>query len=236
MRIQKWHITVSLVCIISGMLLALNLKDHYNETNPVARRNESLVQVIQTQQQKNQELEKEIATIRNELEMVQKTQASGQGYLGKLQQNLETLKYEAGLTSVTGPGIIATLEDQEKARTADNPENYLIHFSNILYLVSDLKAAGAEAITVNDVRIVGTSDIRCAGTIITVNRKELAPPYIIKAVGDPVLLESVVRNGEYYMLELEKFPVTFEKQENIYIEKYKGSFAFNYVTQVKEGE
>lgn len=234
MQIKKWHITVSLVCIITGMLLALNLKNYFQVTNPVARRNESLVNFIKTQEQKNLELETEIDTIRKQLGEVQKTQASGQGYLGELQKNLEMLKYESGLTPVSGPGVVITMTDQEKAHTVDNPEDYLIHFSSILYIVSDLKAAGAEAISVNNLRLVSTTDIRCAGTIITINGKKLAPPYEIKAVGSPSYLESVLRNGEYNLLELQNFPVTFDKQEEVYIPGYKGSFSFNYATPVKE--
>lgn len=235
MQIKKWHITVSLVCIITGMLLALDLKNYFQVTNPVTRRNESLVNFIKTQEQKNLELEKEIDNMRKQLDEVQKTQASGQGYLGGLQKNLETLKYESGLTPVSGPGVVITVTDQEKARTVENPEDYLVHFSSILYIVSDLKSAGAEAIAVNGLRLVGTSDIRCAGTIITVNGKKLAPPYEIKAVGRPDYLESVLKNGEYNLLELQNFPVTFEKQEDVFIPGYKGSFSFNYATPVKEG-
>jgi len=236
LQIKKWHITVSLVCIISGMLLALDLKNFYLQTNPGARRNQTMVQVIETQQQKNLALETEIAGIRKQLDEVQKTQSSGRGYLGDLQKDLETLKYEAGLTAVAGPGVVVTVTDQEQARTADNPEYYLIHFSSILYIVSDFKAAGAEAIAVNEERIVGTSDIRCAGTIITVNGKEMAPPYEIKAIGNITYLETVLKNGEYGSLEQQKFPVSYEKQEDIHISPYKGSFTFNYAIPAKAGE
>jgi uncharacterized protein YlxW (UPF0749 family) len=218
------------------MLLALDLKHYFRITNPVTRRNETLVTFIKTQEQKNLELETEIDTMRKQLGNVQKTQASGQGYLGTLQRELETLKYESGLTPVTGPGIVLTIDDHVKARTVDNPEDYLIHFSSILYITSDLKAAGAEAIAINDLRLVSTSDIRCAGTIITVTGKKLAPPYEIKAVGNPKYLEAVLNNGEYNMLELEDFPVSYKKLDDLLIPGYKGSFTFNYATPVKKGE
>ncbi|MFZ5641841.1 MAG: DUF881 domain-containing protein [Bacillota bacterium] len=237
MQIKKWHITVSLVCIITGMLLALDLKNYFQSTSPVTRRNQSLVQVIKTQEQKNLELETEIATIRKQLEDVQKTQASGQGFLGSLQKDLETLKFEAGLAPVTGPGIVVTLDDRKDAGSPnESPDDYVIHFSSLLYVVNDLKTAGAEAISVNEVRLVGTSDIRCAGPIITVDGKNLAPPFEIRAIGNPAYLEQAVRNGEYSLLELEKFPVTLKIHQDVEIPAYKGSFTFNYATPVKEGE
>lgn len=237
MLIKKWHITVSLVCVITGMLLALDLKNYFLVTNTVTRRNESLVNFINAQKQKNLDLEKEIDNTRKELASVQKNQASGQGYLGTLQNNLEELKYESGLTPVIGPGVVITLDDRkDTGNPNESPDNFVIHFSSLLYIINDLKAAGAEAISVNGVRIVGISDIRCAGPIITSNGKELAPPFEIKAVGNPTYLESAVKNGEYNLLELETFPVSLEKQEDIMIPQYKGSFTFNYATPVKEGE
>lgn len=237
MQLKKWHITVSLVCIITGMLLALDLKNYFLTKNPVSRRNESLVNFIKTQEQKNLALEKEIDTIRKQLAKVQKTQASGQGYLSTLQKDLETLKYESGLTPVTGPGAVIILDDRKDAGNPNEPpDNFVIHYSSLLYIINDLKAAGAEAISINGIRIVGISDIRCAGPIITTNGKELAPPFEIKAIGNPAYLESAVKNGEYSLLELEKFPVTFEKQDELMIDQYKGSFTFNYATPVKEGE
>ena len=55
---------------------------------------------------------------------------------------------------------------------------------NMLRIVNELRAAGAEAISINDQRLIGTSEIRCSGPTITVNGKIFAPPFIIKAIGD----------------------------------------------------
>jgi len=112
----------------------------------------------------------------------------------------------------------------------------MIHYSNILYIVNDLRSAGAEAISVNGIRVVSTSDIRCAGSIILVNTRRLAPPYTINAIGDPETLELYVRSGEYFTLEMAQFPVTLEQSEEIIMPAYKGSYTFNYATSVpKEG-
>ncbi len=233
MKLEKWHLSITLVCLLFGTLFTSNLKIQLQEFNPMAARNKTLVNVIKTQETKNRDLESEIAEIREKVETYHSTK-TGQTRFEPLKNNIDELKFLAGLTAVEGPGVVITMDDQEKARTAKDPENYLIHYSSILYIVNELRAAGAEAISVNDDRVVSTTDIRCAGSIILVNTHRLAPPYEIRAIGDPQQLEEAVRAGEYNALELGKFPVTLEKH-TIAIQPYKGSYTFNYAIPPKEG-
>lgn len=234
MKLEKWHLSITLVCLLFGVLFTSNLKTQLQEFNPMAHRNKTLVNVIKTQEQKNDELESEITAIRQKIDQYQSVKI-GQIGLEPLKNELDKLTFLAGLTEVAGPGIVVTMDDQEKARTAKDPEFYMIHYSNILYIVNDLRAAGAEAISVNNDRVVSTTDIRCAGSIILVNTHRLAPPYEIKAIGDPDRLETLVTTGEYATLELGKFPVTLEKRNSITIPPHKGSYTFNYANPPKEG-
>lgn len=234
MKLEKWHLSITLVCLLFGLLFTSNLKTQLRDFNPTAERNKTLVNVIKTQEEKNHELEAEIANNREKIELYHSTKAGETG-LEPVKKELENLNLSAGLTKVSGPGVIVSIDDQEKARTAKEPELYLIHYSSILYIVNDLRTAGAEAIAVNGVRVVSTTDIRCAGNIILVNTHRLAPPYEITAIGNPDKLEAIVSTGEYGTLELSKFPVTLKKNEDIIIPAYKGSYTFNYAAIPKEG-
>jgi uncharacterized protein YlxW (UPF0749 family) len=232
---EKWHFSITLVCLLFGLLFTSNLKTQLQEFNPMAARNKTLVNVIKTQEQRNHELESEITTIRGNIENYH-TPKNGQPGLTPIKNKLERMKFLTGLTKVSGPGIIITLEDQEKASTAKEPELYVIHYSSILYIVNDLRTGSAEAISVNGERIVSTSDIRCAGNIILVNTHRLAPPYEIRAIGNPQQLEAIARSGEFTTLELAQFPVTLDERDDILIPEYKGSYTFNYAaTNLKEG-
>jgi len=235
LKLEKWHLSITVVCLLFGALFTSNLKTHLHE-NPMAARNKTLVNVIKTQDQKIAELESEIKSIREKIQKYQ-TAKTAQTGLEPLQKELERLQFLAGLTAVEGPGIEITLKDQEKAKTAKESEVdfYIIHYTDILYIVNDLRAGGAEAISVNGERVVSTSDIRCAGVFITVNLNRLAPPYKISAIGNPDKLEESVRAGEYTILEQSHFPVTLEKRNDIFIPEYKGSYTFNYAAPPKEG-
>jgi len=234
LKLEKWHLSITLVCLLFGTLFASNLKTQMQEYNPRAAQNTTLVNVIKTQEKRNLDLELEITNIRSELEQYTSSKTDRTA-LKPLKQNIDRLKLLSGLTDVEGPGVVITLDDQAKAYTAKEPEFYIIHYSSILYIVNDLRAAGAEAIAVNDNRVVSTSDIRCAGSIILVNTHRLAPPFEIKAIGNPQLLEDVVRTGEYTTLELGNFPVTLDKNDKITIPAYEGSYSFNYASPLEEG-
>ena len=234
MKLEKWHLSITLVCLLFGTLFTSNLKTQLQDFNPMAARNKGLVNIIKTQEQKNHELETEITGIRKNIEEHQLATAA-QTELKPLQQELEKLRFLSGLTKVSGPGIVITLNDQDRARTvtAEEANLYIIHYTSILYIVNDLRAAGAEAISVNNSRVVSTSDIRCAGNIILVNTHRLAPPYEIRAAGNPELMEEMVRSGEFTTLELSKFPVTLQVQDDVVIPAYKGSYTFNYATPIQ---
>lgn len=234
LKVEKWHLSITLVCLLFGVLFTSNLKTQLSKFNPLAARNKTLVDVINTQEQKNRELETEIANIRKQIETYHSKKTENTG-MEPLKKDLDKLRVTSGLTPVKGPGIQITLDDQDKAHTEKDPEFYLIHYSSILYIVNDLRAGGAEAIAVNGDRVVATTDIRCAGNIILVNTHRLAPPYTIQAIGDPQMLEEAVRSGEYFSLEQSNFPVTLEPKDNILLPEYKGSYSFNFAMPMKEG-
>ena len=140
---------------------------------------------------------------------------------------------------VKGKGIIITLDDNNeglKVNPSDDPNKYLIHYESILNIVSELKVAGAEAIEVNGQRLINTTEIRCVGNVILVNTTRLAPPFVIKAIGSPKLLNAVTGQRELAILRASQFPVTVQEAEEIIIPAYKSDLQFNYTKIVKEEE
>ena len=70
---------------------------------------------------------------------------------------------------------------------------YLVHAEDLLAVVNELHAAGAEAVSINGQRMVGRSAISCAGSIVMVNGVRVAAPFEIKAVGEADVLDSALR-------------------------------------------
>ena len=109
---------------------------------------------------------------------------------------LSQAEFLAGMTPVQGPGIIVTLHDSTKPLPNGLPPGMtppnLIHDTDINQVVDELKAGGAEAIAVNDQRLVAITPIRCAGPTIFVNFIPQTPPFTIKAIGSPKTLAATL--------------------------------------------
>lgn len=135
-----------------------------------------------------------------------------------------------GLTEVTGPGVIVTLQDSQ-INTANvlNINDLLVHDLDVLNVINELKNAGAEAISINDQRIVSTTAISCDGNVININKEKIAAPFVIKAIGLPESLASLERPGGYLeLLKSYSIEATLEKSNEITIPKYTGKLEFTY--------
>jgi uncharacterized protein YlxW (UPF0749 family) len=232
LTMTRSHFCLSGACLITGFLFALQLLSPTAgllQNNPVSQRMINLTATISN-------LEAEIATqqdyiesTRNELSLLE-----SQDNIEKLQlmrQELKEAQIRAGLTSVTGPGVIITVDDNhsgQKTNPDDDPQRYIIHFEHILNIVGELKTAGAEAIAVNGQRLITTSEIRCVGNVILVNTTRIAPPFEIHAVGSPSLMMNMVNYGELDVLRSSNYPVQVAESDALILPAYKGDLQFQY--------
>lgn len=138
-----------------------------------------------------------------------------------------------GLTEVTGPGIIITLADSDIDSTSVlNSSDLLIHDIDLLKVVNELKNAGAEAISINNQRVILTTPIICGGNIININGEKIGSPFEIKAIGSPEALANLSRPGGWLSkLEERGIKVSTPKKSNsITIPKYSGVLNFKYIS------
>lgn len=79
-----------------------------------------------------------------------------------------------GLTDVTGPGVILTIADSDiDSSLVLDASDFLIHDLDLLKVVNELKNAGAEAISINNQRIILTTPIICGGNTININGERI---------------------------------------------------------------
>ena len=106
----------------------------------------------------------------------------------------------------------------------------------MLTVVNELKAAGAEAISVNGQRIISTSAIRCVGPVIQVNYQKVAAPFEIKAIGNAQYLESAmnIKNGVVDMLKQLGVGISMTREKEVNIPKYEGNLTFKTAVTVNK--
>ena len=144
-----------------------------------------------------------------------------------LNEELNEAYMYAGLTDVNGQGIVITLSDNE-SRTIDEID--------LILLVNELRAAGAEAISINSERVIYRTEIIGISTkYILVNGVKVQGPYVVKAIGDKKYLESSIsiKNGYIDEMEADNKTIEYIVDDNISIPKYNHSVEFDEAKNVK---
>lgn len=143
-----------------------------------------------------------------------------------------------GLTPLEGPGVIILITDSSRELLEnEDPNNLVVHDFDIQTIVNDLIAAGAEAISVNDERIVMTKmDIVCNGPTIRINQRRIAQPFIIKAIGNKEHLESAITAPGKYGNLLKEWGIFVEVNPtvNVHIPPYLGTIGNTHLIPVEE--
>ena len=140
-----------------------------------------------------------------------------------------------GLTEVSGQGFVIELDENREVSGDEvlNINGYLVHEEDLLYIVNELFNSGADAVSINEQRIVSTTSILCDGNIIRINGKMVGVPITIKAIGYPERMEfALTRPGGYLQAMADDgVKVVHWKSENITIPKYEGIYTYEYLTR-----
>lgn len=229
-----------LIWFVLGILLTVSFYAHRRiEAYPATPRKKILISTIKELENERNSLRKEMLTLRLELSEYEKKAAADEGVLNSFSRKLNRLELAAGLTAVQGAGITITLGDSPTVPPNKNPNDYIIHDTDIRLLVNALWLAGAEAISVNGQRLVSSSAIRCAGTTVLVNSTRLATPYVIKAVGKPDVLSEALKEDKEAWRLLNDYAKAYnllanvEQKIEVLIPAYKGTPAVQFAKPVK---
>lgn len=145
-----------------------------------------------------------------------------------LKDELDQTNTLLGLTDVHGEGIVITLKSGKDIAA--------ISSDDLMLIVNALKFAGAEAISINDQRIMNTTDIvniavSDGTSFIKVNGQRILEPYVIKVIGNQSHMESAVmgNGGKVEELQTLGHTITIEKDKDIKINKYSGEIGTKYI-------
>lgn len=179
------------------------------------------------------ETEKVDAQLQEQIESATKNNSELEEAKNQINEGNKTI----GLAEVTGPGVIITVADSEiDSNSVVDATDFIIHDTDILKIVNELKNAGAEAISINNQRVILTTPIICGGNIININGERIGSPFEIKAIGLPEALANLSRPGGW-LSKLEKRGIkvsAIKKSNSITIPKYSGVLNFKYITNISK--
>lgn len=236
---KRWiPLILGIMCFILTLLISVQYKTVKN-ANKVAGTNvnSELKTEVLIWKERYEEAYEVLQRAEDILEIRREEATNNSNISSNIQKQLKTLNSLIGTIDVKGNGIVITVADNNKVTTEtvgvfDNINNYLIHDKDLLMIVNELKNAGAEAISINDERIINTTSITCDGNVILINGNKISSPFEIKAIGSQeALLGAIQRPGGYLEQQLENYGLVtkIEKQDNITIYKYSGIINYTYL-------
>ena len=226
-KIQSgWSIII--VFAVMGFVLAMQtrqIKDTAS-TVPSQRVEELTTRLKQMEEERN--------ALKNQLQAIENKSDNNSSPSTEI---TEELKFQACIVPLEGTGIIVKMDDSTKeAKAGENKNLYLIHDDDILRVINELRAAGAEAVSINNQRLIDISEIRCAGPTLSVNNVRSSAPYEIHAIGDKKTLENAIkmRGGVADTLKVWGIQLEVETSNTVYIPPYKGPHPHIYGHAVEE--
>lgn len=190
-RRSPWRFGVPVVCLLAGLLLAAT---HGVSGGGEIRGSDSprLVDLVRDAQASVDRLGAERDALATRISTTHGAQAGAA--LSAIQRRADVLAFDAGLDPVRGPGIVVSLTDAQ--RDADgrfprdaSPDDLVVHQQDIEAVLNALWSAGAEAVQMQDQRIIATSAPRCVGNTLLLNGRTYSPPYTITAIGDATAMQ-----------------------------------------------
>jgi uncharacterized protein YlxW (UPF0749 family) len=237
---KKGTFVITMFCVFFGISMGMVLENPNTNmdvggTTSIQRIEELLAEKETLARRRENLLSK--ARSYEEVISTHEEEAAKSNYRGEeLLEELKNARFLAGLVDLQGPGIEITLNDRKRDTIIySNPtllSYYIVHDIDLLNIVNELRSAGAEAISINDVRIIATSRISCGGPTISIGKEQrFAPPFIIRAIGDPdKMMDYFIKRKDsvYHDLLFWGLEFNIKKLDNVLIPRYLGDIKFYY--------
>jgi uncharacterized protein YlxW (UPF0749 family) len=185
--------------LFAGMLFTTTA----NTANGTELRNDrrpELANVITTRKQEVAAAEKRASALRREIESQTKAQAASEAPVAEQRARGQAQLGPAGLVAVHGPGLTVRLNDAPRrpdgTRPTASPDDLVVHQQDVQAVVNALWSGGSEAMSIMGVRVISTSAVRCVGNTLLLDGRVYSPPFVVTAIGDPLLLQHALDASE----------------------------------------
>lgn len=233
-------IVIGLLAIFIGLVISIQITTTQGSDQggliPVAKAQGYLEDLKKVRAEKDAVLQ-ELNELEDRLDKIEREKADEDFFLKGVVSDLEKYKMAAGVVDVKGPGVIITVDDPIPTEEfSDEYSVIMLRYELLLSLVNKMKDAGAEAISINGQRIIVTTEISLAGDNVNINTVPTAPPYIIKAIGNPETIESTltIRFGIIEQMKNYNLRINIKQEDEIVVPRYSGILKYRYAQPVVE--
>ncbi|MGW8761475.1 DUF881 domain-containing protein [Streptomyces sp. NPDC055815] len=209
-RVTRAQLVVALLLFVLGLGLAIQVSSTSENSALRGARQEDLVRILDELDDRTQRLEDEKARLEKQRTELESSSDQAEEARKQTQEKEQQLGILAGSVAAEGPGITLTVGDPTGAVESDM----------LLDAIQELRAAGAEAIQVNGVRVVADSYFTGSGDDMRIDGTKVTAPYVFKVIGKPEDLEPALNipGGVVQTLEKEQATATVERSAKIVVD------------------
>lgn len=233
---EKGKITISIVIffvttmLVSLIFIQFRTVEETNSLGIESMREDELRQEVLNWKNKYNQIDEKIKMNNQKIDDYSKTIQNNQESSVLLDEELKEYDMLVGKTNVVGSGVVLRLKDNQYC-------SYTA--SNLVYLINELKYAGAEAISINDQRIINTTDIVGINNnqYILINGERIVGPYEVKAIGNKDEFEKIINfpnEGFVPYYRTNGFTIELSYQDGIKINAYSKNIDLKYIKENKE--
>ena len=223
-------VVVFIVCIVlvSVMLMQFRTIEQTDITEIENMRESELREALVDWKTKYEEIDAQLNDVNTRLNEYQHTINDNEDTSELLDEELQESNMLVGKTDVYGEGVVITL---------NNTNDYQFIAEDLIDLVNELRYAGAEAISINDIRVLANTDIvdLFDYSVIGINLQRIESPYVVKAIGDKDYLSSMLNlKGSGFIDRSNTLGrnVSLEIENRVDIPKSNSEFEIEYMQEV----
>ena len=193
-RPSMWSLLVPVVAILAGVLFATS--GSVAQGRSLRSDASGLPDLIRQQTKDNARMTRTLDALDSEVDELTRNGAPGNAEVDAIKGQGDALAHAAGRVDVAGPGVEVQLTDS-KLPVDQLPEGFsvddiVVHQQDVQAVVNALWAGGAEAMMIQDQRVISTSAVRCVGNTLILQGRVYSPPYRIRAIGEPATLRDML--------------------------------------------
>ncbi len=215
-RVTRAQLIVAVLLFGLGFGLAIQVASNSDSDSALrGARQEDLVRILDELGDRTQRLQDEKQGLENQRDELENSSDQAEEARKQTVEKERQLGILAGTVAAQGPGITMTIDDTKGAVEADM----------LLDAIQELRAAGAEAIQVNGVRVVAGTFLSNSDKSVSVDGNKITAPFRFKVIGNPQDLEPALNipGGVVQTLEKEQATVTVERSDKIVVDALRAA-------------
>lgn len=198
-RLTGWAAIVPLVAAGAGLMFATSA--HTSQGTDLRSFGRlDLVDVVRAQDREVRQRAAAVQELQDQVDSLTAQAAPGNAEVARLRAEAASLAPSVGTQGVTGPALSVSLDDAKRTAASLPPgytaDDIVVHQQDVQSVVNALWAGGAEAMMLQDQRVISTSAVRCVGNTLILQGRVYSPPYVIQAIGDQAVMREALNRSE----------------------------------------